>query len=144
MRSYDISGGAYGDDVREISVVFIIVLPLPQPPLTYDARRPFLDPRVKALRLIASILLGLVGDVGLPVDSLPDRALCELSDDCDVDLLRLSSARISSRETLRWGWVMGTSSRFSTKREDIAIVVVGRDVEKVWMLVGTVELLEDL
>jgi len=42
--------------------------------------------------LIVDILLGLVGDVGL---------LYELSDESDVDLLRLSSARISSRETLR-------------------------------------------
>lgn len=66
---------------------------------------------------MASILLGLVGDAGV-VESLPDRAV---SEDPDVDLLRPSSARISSRDTLRWGCVMGTSSRFSTKRD----IVIG-------------------
>jgi hypothetical protein len=63
---------------------------------------------------MASILLGLVGDVGLVIESLPDRAV---SEDPDVDLLRPSSARMSSRDTLRWGCVMETSSRFSTKRD---------------------------
>jgi hypothetical protein len=33
---------------------------------------------------------------------------------------------MSSRETERWGWVMGTSSRFSTKREAIAIDEFGQ------------------
>lgn len=74
---------------------------LDQMALIYDTRRPFLLPRVKALRLIESILLSLVGDVGLGAESLPDRPVRELSDDSDVDLLRPSSARMSSRETLR-------------------------------------------
>jgi hypothetical protein len=64
-------------------------------------------------------LVGEVGDVGLKGESLP-----ALPDDEEVDLLRISSARMSSKETLRWGWVMGTSSRFSTKREAMAIVLV--------------------
>jgi hypothetical protein len=50
---------------------------------------------------MAFILPSLVGDVGLWAESLPDRSVCELSEDCEVDLLRLSSARMSSRETLR-------------------------------------------
>lgn len=64
-----------------IIVVIVKRPPLSQMPFIYDARRPFLDPRVKALRRIASILLWLVGDAGLAVDSLPDRAVCEPSDD---------------------------------------------------------------
>jgi hypothetical protein len=50
---------------------------------------------------MAFILPSLVGDVGLCAESLPDRSVCELSEDCEVDLLRLSSARMSSKETLR-------------------------------------------
>jgi hypothetical protein len=63
--------------------------------------RTFLLPSVKARRRIDPILLACVGDVGLA--SLPDRALvvCELDDDCDAERLRPSSARMSSRETLR-------------------------------------------
>jgi hypothetical protein len=64
-------------------------------------RRPFLLPRARALRRMVSILLALVGevgDVGLEGESLP-----ALSDDEEVDLLRMSSARMSSKETLRWG-----------------------------------------
>jgi len=64
-----------------IVFVFVVLVPLDWLPLIYEARRPFLLPRVKALLLIASILLGLVGDVGLGVESLPDRAVCEPSDD---------------------------------------------------------------
>jgi hypothetical protein len=41
-------------------------------------------------------LVGEVGDVGLEGESLP-----ALSDDDEVDLLRISSARMSSKETLR-------------------------------------------
>lgn len=65
----------------------------------HDVRRPFLLPRVNA-RLS---LLSVVGDVGLGVELLPDRRGSELLDDWDEDLLRLSSARMSSSETLRWG-----------------------------------------
>jgi hypothetical protein len=43
--------------------------------LIYDARRPFLLPRVRALLRMAFILLSLVGDVGLEVESLPDRSV---------------------------------------------------------------------
>jgi hypothetical protein len=46
----------------------------------YYVRRPFLLPRVRALLLIESILLSLVGDDGVDVESLPDRC-AELSDD---------------------------------------------------------------
>jgi hypothetical protein len=28
---------------------------------------------------------------------------------------------MSSKETLRWGWLIGTSSRFSTKREAMVV-----------------------
>jgi hypothetical protein len=62
----------------------------------YEARRPFLLPRVKR-----RILLGLVGNVGLALESLPDRFLYELFEESEVDLLRFSSARMSSSETLR-------------------------------------------
>jgi hypothetical protein len=75
-------------------------LPDKRPYLIYDARRPFLLPRVRALLLMESILLSIVGEVGFDAESLPDRCV-ELSDDWEVDLLRLSSARMSSRETLR-------------------------------------------
>lgn len=56
--------------------MFVVVeaLPLSHVRPIYDERRPFLEPRVKALLLMMSILLGLDGDVGL-VDSLPDRAV---------------------------------------------------------------------
>jgi hypothetical protein len=67
--------------------------------LNYE--RPFLLPRFKARLLRTFILLSLVGEVGLGTDSLPDRVVCELSDDWEVDLLRLSSARMSSKDTLR-------------------------------------------
>jgi hypothetical protein len=60
----------------------------------YEARRPFKVPMVNAFLLMVSILPGLVGAVGLV-------AVYDLSDELDVDLLRLSSAKISSRETLR-------------------------------------------
>lgn len=43
--------------------------------LIYEARRPFLLPRVRALLRMAFILLSLVGDVGLVVESLPDRSV---------------------------------------------------------------------
>lgn len=66
----------------------------------YDVRRPFLLPRVRARLLIAFILLSLVGEVGL-FASLPDRSVFECSEDWDVDRFRPSSARMSSRETLR-------------------------------------------
>lgn len=67
----------------------------------HDARRPFLLPSVNArLRMMALILLSLVGEVGLAVDSLPDRSVDEF-DDSEEDLLCFSSARISSKETLR-------------------------------------------
>jgi hypothetical protein len=62
-------------------------------PSIYEARRPFKVPKVRFL-LIVAILLGLVGDVGLV-------GVYELSEESDVDLLRLSSARMSSRDTLR-------------------------------------------
>lgn len=68
---------------------------------SYDSRRPFLLPSVKALLRMAFILLSLVGDVGLGAESLPERVACDPSDDDEVDLLRPSSARMSSRETLR-------------------------------------------
>lgn len=87
----------------------------------HDARRPFLLPSVNARLRMALILLSLVVDVGLGFDSLPDRSVDELLDDSEEDLLRFSSARMSSKETLRCGWVMGTSSRFSTKREAITV-----------------------
>jgi hypothetical protein len=61
--------------------------------IIYEARRPFIVPNVK-FRLMVAILLGLVGDVGLV-------EVYELSEESDVDLLRLSSAKISSRDTLR-------------------------------------------
>jgi hypothetical protein len=64
-----------------------------------------------------------VGKVGLAAELLPDRRVSELSEDCEEDLLRPSSARMSSSETLRWGWLIGTSSRFSTNREAIVFVV---------------------
>lgn len=66
----------------------------------HDVRRPFLLPIVKA-RL--SLLSVVVGDAGLGVELLPDRRVSELPDDWEEDLLRLSSARMSSSETLRWG-----------------------------------------
>lgn len=71
----------------------------------YDVRRSFLLPRVKALRLIESILLSAVGEDGLGVASLPDRRpeVCELSEEWEEERLRPSSARMSSSETLRWG-----------------------------------------
>jgi hypothetical protein len=47
--------------------------------LNYE--RPFLLPRFKARLLRTFILLSLVGEVGLGTDSLPDRVVCELSDD---------------------------------------------------------------
>lgn len=50
---------------------------------------------------MAFILLSLVGDIGLGAESLPERAVCDPSDDDEVDLLRPSSARMSSSETLR-------------------------------------------
>ena len=67
---------------------------------------------------MAFILLSVVGDAG---DVLPDRGDedCELSEEWDPERLRFSSAKTSSRETLRCGWVMGTSSRFSTNLEAI-------------------------
>lgn len=43
--------------------------------LIYDVRRPFLLPRVRALLRMAFILLSLVGDVGLELESLPDRSV---------------------------------------------------------------------
>jgi hypothetical protein len=65
---------------------------------THVERRPFLPPIVKA-RLI---LLSVVGEVGLmAAEVLPERRVSELSDDWDEDLLRRSSARMSSKETLR-------------------------------------------
>jgi hypothetical protein len=66
----------------------------------HDVRRPFLLPRVNARLSLLSVAMG---DVGLGVELLPDRRVSELPDDWDKDLLRLSSARISSSETLRWG-----------------------------------------
>lgn len=67
-------------------------------------RRPFLLPNVNALRLSVLPFLSSVGDFGL---SFPDRELlvCEDDEDSDVDRLRQSSARTSSRETLRCGCV---------------------------------------
>jgi hypothetical protein len=73
------------------------------------------------LLLMASILLSLVGEVGLVAPVLPDRRVPELSDDWEEDRFRTSSARMSSKETLRWGWLIGTSSRFSTKREAMVV-----------------------
>ena len=70
------------------------------------------------------ILLSVVGEVGImAADVLPERRGSELPDDWDEDLFRRSSARMSSRETLRCGWLMGTSSRFSTKRDAIVVAV---------------------
>ncbi|KAH8629146.1 hypothetical protein IG631_16403 [Alternaria alternata] len=66
----------------------------------HEVRRPFLLPIVKALLSLLSVLMG---DVGLGVELLPDRRVSELPDDWEEDLLRLSSARMSSSETLRWG-----------------------------------------
>lgn len=65
----------------------------------HDERRPFLPPMVKA-RLI---LLSVVGVVGLmAAELLPDRRVSEPSnEDWEEDLLRRSSARMSSKETLR-------------------------------------------
>jgi hypothetical protein len=66
----------------------------------HEVRRPFLLPIVKARLSLLSVLMG---DVGLGVELLPDRRVSELPDDWEEDLLRLSSARMSSSETLRWG-----------------------------------------
>jgi hypothetical protein len=88
-----------------------------------DVRRPFLLPRVKARLSLLSVAMG---DVGLGVELLPDLRVSELPDDWEDDLLRLSSARMSSSETLRWGWLIRTSWRFSTKREAIMLVVVSK------------------
>ena len=65
----------------------------------HDERRPFLPPMVNA-RLI---LLSVVGVTGLiAAELLPDRRVSEPSnDDWEEDLLRCSSARMSSKETLR-------------------------------------------
>lgn len=94
-------------------------------------RRTFLLPSVKARRRMdprwPSCWVGLDGLCAL---SLPERpALCEEVEDCEVDLFRPSSARMSSRLTLRWGCVFGTSSRFST---NLDAIVAG----KVWVLGG--------
>ena len=78
---------------------------------------------VKARLILLSVVVGEVGLMAAEV--LPERRVSELPDDWDEDLLRCSSARMSSRETLRWGWLMGTSSRFSTKREAIGRGKVG-------------------
>lgn len=68
-----------------------------------DECRPFLLPRVNALRLNMLALLSSVGNLGL---SLPDRGVLdwELDEDEEDDRLRPSSARTSSKETFRWGW----------------------------------------
>lgn len=92
--------------------------------LDHEVRRPFLLPRVKALLLMVSILLSAVGDAGLVGASLPERRpeVWELSEECDDERLRPSSAKMSSRETLRWGWVIGAVvSRFSTNRDAIVM-----------------------
>lgn len=75
------------------------------------------------------ILLSVeVGEVGLmAAEVLPERRVSELAEDWEEERLRRSSARMSSKETLRWGWLMGTSWRFSTKRDAIAVAVgIGR------------------
>jgi hypothetical protein len=75
------------------------------------------------------ILLGWVGEGGWAA-SLAERAVVvwELVEDCEAERLRPSSARMSSRETLRWGWVMGTSERFSTNLEAMVVAVEGEVV----------------
>ena len=71
------------------------------------------------------ILPDWVGEGGWAV-SLAERAVrvWELVEDCEAERLRPSSARMSSRETLRWGCVMGTSERFSTNLEPMVDVVI--------------------
>jgi hypothetical protein len=66
-------------------------------PRLHDRRLSFLLPKVKVLRRIPSGLSASVGDVGdLGLSLVGDPA-----DDCDSDRRRLSSAKISSRETFR-------------------------------------------
>lgn len=76
---------------------------------------------VKARLILLSVVVAKVGLIAAEV--LPERRVSELPEDWEEDLLRRSSARISSKETFKWGWLMGTSSRFSTKREAIAVAV---------------------
>jgi hypothetical protein len=89
--------------------------------VTHVERRPFLPPMVKARLILLSVVVGEVGLIAAEV--LPERRGSELPEDWEEDLLRCSSARMSSKETFKWGWLIGTSSRFSTKREAIAVVV---------------------
>jgi hypothetical protein len=88
----------------------------------HETRRTFLLPRLRAWRRMEPILLGWVGEGGWAA-SLAERAVLvwELVEDSEAERLRPSSARMSSRETLRWGWVMGTSERFSTNLEAMVL-----------------------
>ncbi len=78
--------------------------------------------------------MGAVEEVG-EVLWLDVAELDEAVDEEETERLRVSSARMSERETLRWGCEIGMSVRFSTKREAILKICMYSDAVLVSRLV---------